>query len=470
MSEFSLAALALVWAAAAAAVAFFRTRDRQGTVGLVLTYIVNFALLHWLGAVIYVLPWHHFHNPDVVKRGLEVSTYAMLAFALGSLSLGPFLAAKVRWASSLKRSYMAGAALKFGLLGLGWLATLAMLTPVRKLPTISAVVSATGQLVIVGLCLGLRDAWLRKRWDSVALWLAAGAILPLFTMLSLGFLGFGALPLFCFFCFLVTLARRRTLLLILLTASSFLWLSFFVTYMRDRKVLRRTVWGGQEYSQRFDRITHMIATFEWFDPHNAKHLDRIDERLDQDYLVGSAVNQAQRTGQYAHGQTIFEAFVALVPRILWPDKPVRAGSGDLVSQYTGITFAAGTSVGVGHVLEFYINYGVPGVIVGFLLLGTALSAIDVLARRKLDSGEFSSFTLLFVLGISLLNVGGSLVELTATAASSALVVWALNQFMNKRNAHRSGSWREARTPQSISRAAPGVLSGPSAEGFYGEPQ
>ncbi len=46
-----------------------------------------------------------------------------------------------------------------------------------------------------------------------------------------------------------------------------------------------------------------------------------------------------------------------IPRALWPNKPVVGGSGDLVSTYTGIRFADGTSVGIGQVLESFVNFG-----------------------------------------------------------------------------------------------------------------
>jgi hypothetical protein len=100
----------------------------------------------------------------------------------------------------------------------------------------------------------------------------------------------------------------------------------------------------------------------------------------------------------------------MLPRVLWPEKPVFAGSGDLVSRYTGRRFAEGTSVGVGQVLESYINFGTVGVVLGFLLLGAILTNVHVIARRRLLAGDQQSFVLWFVVGTAMLRPGGSLLR------------------------------------------------------------
>src|ERR1700734_2977948 len=96
---------------------------------------------------------------------------------------------------------------------------------------------------------------------------------------------------------------------------------------------------------------------------------RVDARLNQNWLVGAAVNRLSETDAFAHGDTLWDAPLALIPRALWPDGPTNAGSGDLVNRYTDIKFGAGTSVGIGQVLEFYANFGTTGVMIGFALMG-----------------------------------------------------------------------------------------------------
>jgi hypothetical protein len=103
------------------------------------------------------------------------------------------------------------------------------------------------------------------------------------------------------------------------------------------------------------------------------------------------------------------------------------GSGDLVSTYTGIRFADGTSVGIGQVLEAFVNFGSIGVAVCFLGLGAALTWIDRSAFDRLRSGDANRFLIRYLPGLSLLQVGGSFMEVTSTAAAGFAVALALNR-------------------------------------------
>ena len=68
--------------------------------------------------------------------------------------------------------------------------------------------------------------------------------------------------------------------------------------------------------------------------------------------------------------------MALVPRVLWPDKPVYGAAVHIVADMTGLHLDENTSWGVGNVMEFQINFGTTGVIIGFLILGFSLGWLD----------------------------------------------------------------------------------------------
>src|SRR5581483_2582580 len=79
------------------------------------------------------------------------------------------------------------------------------------------------------------------------------------------------------------------------------------------------------------------------------------------------------------------------------------------------------SVGIGQVMELYVNFGSPGVFVGFIVIGALLAFVDRRAAECRDRGSWSRFTYWFLPGVSMLQTGGSLVEVTSSAAAALTV-------------------------------------------------
>lgn len=67
-----------------------------------------------------------------------------------------------------------------------------------------------------------------------------------------------------------------------------------------------------------------------------------------------------------------------MPRLLFPDKPNLGADSWLVLQYAGLPAAGeeqATSVGLGYMAEFYIDYGVPGMFLPIFLYGLVVGLI-----------------------------------------------------------------------------------------------
>lgn len=426
-----------VWLAAwlGAATLLLVTSWRRGHFGcgLVFAYVFHYSLLHWFGALAHAFPWNPFWDSAATVAGFKASTYGMVAFAVGSLYLYPMLAA-------LRRPPTAGESLPLGrahrlawvLMFVGSAFWLASYSRFAHIPTVSAIVSAGKQMVVVGVCLKCWLAWGDRRIGPIVLWLGVALVFPVVTVLMQGFLGYGVISFMTLCAFVGMFYRPRWQLVVLGIAGVYLGLSLFVVYSAHRQEIRYRVWYGGDMETRVESVLNTLGDFELLNPRDEIHLRAINARLNQNELVGAAVEYTPQYREHARGLTFWQALIALVPRALWPDKPVVAGSMGLVTQYTGIGFDATTSVGLGQVLEFYINFGHAGVIVGFVLLGAVITHIDRTAGRYLIEGDWDRFAVWLLVGISAMQVGGSLVEMTSSMAAGAAAALGLERLTRGR--------------------------------------
>ena len=421
-----------VWIAAIIAILYGQWKQGALGAGLLLAYLLNLWLIHWVAASLYLLPWYQYYDVDVVEAGLQQSTYGILAFACGSLVLAPIVMNLCRFPKDLVVSYAPHPDLPKAYMVLGIASYLLLSSFLGRVPTANALIAVGQQLFVVGLCLACWRAWQESNMIRFIGWSSIALLLPFVTIISRGFIGYGMVAVFVVLTFIASFFRPRWKFLAVGLLLGYLGLSLYVSYMRDRGEIREVVWGGEPLPDRVERVYETLSTLEWFDPFDERQLWRIDERLNQNFLVGFAVSHLTGRSDYAYGDTIWQALWALLPRALWPEKPVFAGSSELVSRYTGLQFAEGTSIGIGQVMEFYINFGTMGVVIGFLVMGIIVTVIDLTAGHRLLGGDWQGFTLLYLTGMSFLQVGGSLVEVTGSAGASVIAALMVNKFLLER--------------------------------------
>jgi hypothetical protein len=438
----------VLWLVVAVTVVGVHWRRTGGGTGLVLAYMLSLWTLHWVAVPLYLLPGYHRQDDYFVRLGFEQSIYAVSAFGCGSLVIAPLVSRFFRSVFARSFSYSPRDVLPLLYLSAGAIAY-CLLSAMGSIPTLTALVASGQYLFVAGLCLKCRISWQQHERHKFLLWLGVAFTLPFITILSRGFMGYGAAAALTVGTFVASFFRPRWKTALVSLVLLYIGFSFYVNYMRDRDDIRRAVWGGQSLWDRVERVGTTLGNFEWFDPRSEQHLWRIDDRLNQNVLVGAAVNLMQYTGNYAYGRTVGDAVLALIPRALWPEKPIAAGSGTLVSEYTGVTFGEETSVGIGQVLEFYINFGTPGVVIGFLIFGVAVSGIDAIATSHLRAQNWQGFVMWYLVGISCLQVGGSLVEVSGSAGASLVSAMLLNRWLLPRLQKRAGDPPPRQAPQPL---------------------
>jgi hypothetical protein len=391
-------------------------------------------LFYWIGAGIHALPWAALPETELVQAGFEQATYGLLSFVFGATCLAPVLARRL----IAEQTVLPGAARSLGRLYLliGVISYFILMPLLGRLPSMSAVLSVGTQLLITGMCLLCWDA---KGLGSMSVFKVLGlatVFLPMTTMANAGFLGYGVLAAALVWTFVASFYRPRILLVTVVVAAAYGGLSFYVAYMKTRDDLRRVVWGGDALSARITQVLTIKDVLEPFDWTKSDHLEPVDGRLNQNGLVGAAVFHLNMTGDFEKGKTLWYAFAAMIPRAIWPDKPMKAGSMGMAAAFTGRTFAAGTSVGIGPVMESYANFSTPGVVIVFLVLGTALRLIDQRAYTHLESGDYHHFMRFHLVGCALVNVSGSFIEVASGAAAAVVASVLVQTILEKHSASR----------------------------------
>jgi hypothetical protein len=414
----------IVWIVVAVLLFIRHWRSGRG-VGLLLTYVVSFGSIDWLASALLLLPGNPAGGLQFITDGMRLSAIAIVATGVAAEVVTLFWSRRQVGAgadqSTPTPSRVDPAAVNLFLIS--GLALHVVMAPIaRFIPSVGAVVGTGSSLLVVGIGLKCWDAWHSGNRGRVWLWLAATLSLPLFTVVTMGFLGYGLAALVMVFAFVGAFYQPRWLVLAIGVVVAYLGLSMYVTYMRDRNEIRAEVKVGASLSDRMATIRDTASQAELFDIYDQSHLARIEDRLDQNWLVGAAVAKLSSGAvPFAYGSTINDAALAIVPRVLWPEKTVAVGSGDLVSHFTGLAFQGETSVGIGQLMECYVNFGETGVIVGFLIIGALITVVDRFAHEKLAAGDIGSFLVWYMPGLNLLNVGGSFVDATS-AAAAALVM------------------------------------------------
>ncbi len=68
---------------------------------------------------------------------------------------------------------------------------------------------------------------------------------------------------------------------------------------------------------------------------------------------------------HTYGSSLWSLILSVIPRVIWPGRPA-----DIYEHYaTGVDAVAGQGYGIHHATGWYLNFGLPGVIVGAVVLG-----------------------------------------------------------------------------------------------------
>jgi len=387
-------------------------RDQQ-SIGLPIAYLFLLLLNHVPGAIAHASS-SGFFNSAATEIGISLTAIASACFLAGVWFVHLFTPRARTHIATVRKQYW------YFCLFVGWIATFIISALAGSIGLV-VVVDNAGTIWMLGVILGLRLAVQQGDFIRIALWLAALMIYPSTMLLLGGFLSYGSAAIIIVFSVLAISVRSNWRVVIGVIVVAVLGFNLFLSYFSNRNFIRAAVWGGTSFETRLEVVSSIVRDFEWFDSDNPTQLSALDARLNQNNFVGlAAIRLDQGTIDYRYGETLLNGLIALIPRAFWPDKPMFGGSNDLISELTGLELSKETSWGVGNVLEFYANFGVTGLICGFLALGLLIGWLDRRGANAEAQGDLGNVFLYFLPAVALIQPIGSVAEIVA-AAGAALV-------------------------------------------------
>lgn len=400
---------------------------------LTMAYFLGLSLLHVPGALIYLDPNSLAPDRRETELGFQLTLIGMAALVAGAVVAGWSRRAQEKGSESTLAidAAQAFAPHAWKMIAIGLVAFFVLTPRAQSIPSGTALVSAISTLIVLGLWLRLYVVESTGKGSAFST-LMLLPLLPLATLSFGGFISFGIGWVISVLGFFLVTSRLRSLAWLGAPVYGTVAMSFFGIYLAVRTFLRTVIWNAQTgLVERLQAIQQAIFNnFSLLDLHSPILISAVNVRLNANYMVGLGIERhlAGLVG-LAYGSTV--EWWGLIPRALWPDKPGIGGGRDIVTNFTGVVFQPGTNVGVGQVLEFYINFAVPGVIIGFFIWGYVLRRLDFGIMRALKAGDMRRLLVYAMPGLTLMDPGGTLLTLLVAVIGAMIVsrmLGALNVF------------------------------------------
>lgn len=381
--------------------------DRGIGIGGRFLFGMNLALFYLVGPLLNTL----FLDPNVILRDdfIEPTTQlmlgGMLAYLLGAYWIGPSFIVKKTLPPPSYWAFMADGYLMETVRLTGWrlfwigVGSITLRPIFSSLTTLNALWSVVNNLAEIGvLLLCLCSIGLHRR----SLQFGAISLFALYSVIGAALGGHIGFQFFLILFFISVILLGNQFHWRQLAILAFVAVIAFYPYMQwisGRGQLRTAIIDGASLEQRI-----AIAIDIFTNPPRIETDNQQDDiaalyrkRGDYSQLLAAAMRHTPSQEPFAGGDTLIDAFYAIIPRVFWPNKTYSLGGSSFVTRFTGIRFSHSTSVAVGFPFEFYVNFGVEGVITGLFLLGIVVAYLEGLYYQSPSFKEWSSLAALMIM-------------------------------------------------------------------------
>jgi len=259
-------------------------RSKKLSLGLPIAYLFALLFIHVPGAFAHLLGGQYLFDNGATEIGIRYTAIGSVCFVVG-VWIAHMLSSSGK--ESMLRRLPPGTWRRFTLFCLvGGLLVTYTLRLVVRIPSIGAIIEKGGGVWVLGTLLGLGLAMKRGDLRGIALWSLAMGIYPVLTLLLGGFLSFGSTPVFIILSALVIFTHSHWRIALAVPLVSYVFCILFLSYFLNRDDIRDAVWGGAELRTRVSESLKIVTDIKLFDPDNPKHLDALDQRLNQNFFVG----------------------------------------------------------------------------------------------------------------------------------------------------------------------------------------
>ncbi len=379
---------------------------REGGIGCGVRFMYAFSMVNQflVGPPLYVLSGMADTDPLSHKReeAVQLVLYSLIGFVVGAYLVAPqvmrrpHLRVDREWRSwtapdRLEAQWQVAVALvvagSIALVGIG---------PFYAIPTMRAIVSQLILLLDTGLTFMAIYVMLSGRRDRLSTMLICLLVSSAYRAIGTGFFG-NSVNTALYLLAILTMGRQSSVKAwAYLGFSLYLLLIPYGIWLNVRAGIREGIWKGASFEERVLTIKFEggrgTYLFNLLDPED---LRLIQHRIDQSHLLSSAMQFTPSREPHAWGYSMVEdILMAMVPRLLWPNKPLSMGGSRFVSKYTGIKFAATVSVGINFLFEFYVNFGSLGTVICVAFFGVVCGVLDYLFFRFGFRSFFAQWTIL----------------------------------------------------------------------------
>jgi hypothetical protein len=213
--------------------------------------------------------------------------------------------------------------------------------------------------------------------------------------------------------------RLRAVVAAMVLVASLLYLGQW--WMAARGGLRQSILAGDTSDSWSPRATRLVESArdvgdEELDGSRTALINRI-AYLEYFSLTLDNVPEEQ---PHTQGERLGEAIRhVLMPRVFFPDKTYVTDSA-LVERYAGVHTDEGTSIGLSFVAEGYIDFGIPGVVLVSLLVGSVMGLSGGVVIR-LSPWKPLGFALALSIAMAIYGFGALLLKLIGHRLTVAIV-------------------------------------------------